>query len=146
MIIMGSKLYSSQTKDKSESSSAMYVPQRKKFGLKVHAGIFAMRMLVLPFIGRMLFRLFNMWAIPGKLLKVYYLINFSVPTANNTIMVFVVMTQLLPSLGPQLEEDVATTIFYQYMSIPLFFTLNTALALNLVFNEGPAAAAAKIAA
>lgn len=142
MIVMGSKLYSSQLKNKTDDPSALFVPLRKQFGLKVHATIFAMRMIVLPFMSRVFFRMFNMWALPGEILDVYSLVNFAVPTASNVVMVFVVMARLMPSVGSNLEEDVATTIFYQYLAVPLFFTLNTALSLDLVFNQGPVAAAA----
>ncbi len=76
-----------------------------------------------------------MWKIPGKLLGVFSLIELSVPTANATVLLIVIVSQFFPKIGPQLQDDVAATVLYQYFAVPVFFTVNTALALNLVFNE-----------
>lgn len=103
--------------------------------MKIHMSILAMRMIVLPFIGRVIYRVTQMWRIPGKMLGVFSLIEMAVPSANATVMVTVLLSQFLPNIGPQLEADVAATILYQYLAVPVFFTINTALALNLVYNE-----------
>ncbi len=124
-----------QDKTDSPVNLGLYVPARKKFGFWAHAGIVVIRLVILPFIGRAIYRGLKLWQIPGKLLGVFALIQMAVPTANNTVMVIVVTAQFLPNIGPQLEEDVATSVLLQYITLPLMLTVNTALALNIVFNE-----------
>lgn len=121
--------------EKNPDEKALFVPERKRFGIKVHLSILAMRMIVLPFVGRMIYKVTQMWRIPGQMLRVFSLIEMAVPSANATVMVTVLLSQFLPNIGPQLEADVAATILYQYAVVPVFFTVNTALALNLVYNE-----------
>lgn len=92
-------------------------------------------MVVLPLIGRTIFSLCGMSRLPSTLLGVFSLIELSVPTANATVMMIVIVSQFFPNLGAQLEEDVATTVFYQFCVLPIFFSINTSLALGLVFNK-----------
>lgn len=92
-------------------------------------------MIILPAVGRLVYSVLGMEQLPNGLIKVFAMIEMSVPTANSLVMLIVIVAQTLPVLGPHLEEDVATTILWQYVAVPIFFTLNTAAVLNLVFGE-----------
>ena len=91
-------------------------------------------MIAIPAIGRFVFITFRMNTISSNLLKVFSLVEMSVPTANAAVPLSVLLSSFLPRIGKQIEKDVATTILYQYCLIPVFFTINTALNLHLVYN------------
>ncbi len=50
-------------------------------------------------------------------------------------MAIVIASQYFPNAGKKLEDDVAKTVLLQYVAVPVILTLNTALALNMVFHQ-----------
>lgn len=105
------------------------------FGFRAHAAILVTRMVILPWIGRVIFRIFAMKELPSKLLGVFSLIELSVPTANATVMIIVIVSKFLPNIGLVLEEELASSVFYQFCVVPIFFSINTVFTLNLVFDK-----------
>lgn len=106
----------------------------EKFGIQTTISIIAMRMLLLPLLGRCLYSAFGMTeTIVNPRLGVFVLSQFNVPTANNTVIMVSIVADSLPRIGRQLREDVSRCVFWQFITTPIFLTLNTAAALSLEF-------------
>lgn len=101
----------------------------------VVAGMVLTRFVVLPFVGRLLFRLLRMseFAV-DPLLRVYLLIPFFMPTASNSVVMVQMAAIKVPHAGEKMEEALLTLIFWQYLVAPLFLTANMAIDLLFVFG------------
>lgn len=106
----------------------------EKFGIQTIIAIIVVRMLLLPLLGRYLYAAFNMSeTIVNPRLGIFALSQFNVPTANNTVIMVSIVADSLPRIGRQLREDVSKCVFWQFLTTPIFLTLNTAAALSLEF-------------
>lgn len=104
------------------------------FGVQTVLSILFVRMVLLPFLGRCLYSLFDLSEfIANPRLGIFALSQFNVPTANNTVIMVSIAADSLPRIGRQLREDVSRCLFWQFLATPVFLTLNTAAALSLQF-------------
>lgn len=106
------------------------------FGARAVGLILLLRMVALPWLGRALHRALRLSTlIQDPLLSVFTLVEWTVPTANNCIIMVSIVAERLPVLGKRLREDVSRCLFWQYALLPVFLTVNTMLALKLQFPD-----------
>lgn len=104
------------------------------FGMYSLIAIVLVRMLLLPYIGRQLYKFLDLArGISSPELRIFVLSQWNVPTANNAVIIMSIAAESLPRIGKRLREDVSKCVFWQFLLTPLFLSLNTAAALNLVF-------------
>jgi len=107
---------------------------QNRFGRRLHVMIFTLRLICMPILGRMMYAILGVWRLESKLLGMFSLMEWMVPTANSSVMAIILASQYWPEIGRQIEDDVASTLLYQTMAVPVLLTINTALALGVVFN------------
>lgn len=121
----------------SQSDHTDYVKTRsdEQFGTVTFIAIVVVRMILLPLISRILYVLLGVRnKLANPLLGVFALMEFNVPTANNTVIMITIAAESLPRIGKRLKADVSKAVFWQFLTVPLFLTLNTAAALNLQYG------------
>lgn len=110
------------------------MPQ-EEFGTQTFVVILFVRMVLLPLVAREIYRALNFSEkVHNPLLGIFGLVEFNVPTANNTVIMISIAAESLPRIGRQLRQDVSKAVFWQFLATPIFLTLNTAAALNLQFS------------
>lgn len=131
-MIVGSELHRSLTEaDRDEEEQ---LNDSHGFGMPSVWAIIALRLIVLPWIGRSVHGALGLFErIPNRLLSVFTTVEWSVPTANNVVIMVAIVAENRPVLGRRLREDVSKCLFWQYMLLPVFLTLNTTLALRMDF-------------
>lgn len=109
--------------------------EEERFGRIAVVTIIFIRMMLLPYIGRVLYSVLGLHAsINSPQLGVFALSQWNVPTANNTIIMISIAADSLPRIGRQLRADASRCLFWQFITTPIFLTLNTAEALKLQFS------------
>lgn len=104
------------------------------FGPQAILSIILVRMVLLPFVGRILYSTLGLSeVIANPRLGIFVLSQWNVPTANNTVIMASIAAESLPRIGKQIREDVSRCVFWQFLATPFFLTLNTAAALSLQF-------------
>ncbi|CAN8076853.1 unnamed protein product [Agarophyton chilense] len=133
-MIVGAELYRSLSAN-SEEPQVMKRSKEEEFGTQTFIVILLVRMVVLPMVARGLYTALNLSeAVHNPLLGVFGLVEFNVPTANNTVIMVSIAAEALPRIGRQLRQDVAKAVFWQFLATPVFLTLNTAAALHLLYE------------
>lgn len=89
------------------------------------------RLIVLPWIGR---QFDGEWIAKDALLRVFVMVEWSVPTANNAIIMVSIVAENMGVLGKRLRRDVSTCLLWQYLMLPIMLTINTMLALGQVIS------------
>lgn len=101
----------------------------------VIAGMVLTRFVLLPFVGRLLFKVFDLSLyVQDPLLRLYLLVPYFMPTASNSVVMVQMAAMRLPYAGERMEKALLTLIFWQYMVAPLFLTANMTLDLMFVFG------------
>lgn len=134
-MIVGAELHRSLTSTSSPEASPVTRPSQT-FGMFAIAIIFVIRLVLLPWLGRLLHRWLGLTqVVHDPLLSVFTLVEWTVPTANNCIIMVSIVAERLPVLGAKLREDVSKCLFWQYLALPVFLTINTTLVLWLQFPD-----------
>lgn len=132
-MIVGAELYSSLA-NSSTSETTNGKGESETFGVFAIAMIFITRLILIPWIGRQIHRWLRLTeVIEDPLLSVFALVEWTVPTANNCIIMVSIIAERLPVLGAKLRKDVSKCLFWQYMALPVILTVNTLLLLQIQF-------------
>lgn len=132
-MIVGAELHRSLVSTSSMEGSRLKRPSQT-FGTFPIAMIFVTRLILIPWIGRVIHSWLGLTkVIQDPLLSVFALVEWSVPTANNCIIMVSIVAERLPVLGASIRADVSKCLFWQYMALPFFLTCNTILLLRIQF-------------
>lgn len=132
-VIVGAELYRAMV-EPANDDVPLETRRSETFGKSTIILILIVRNVLIPLVGRAIHRVFHFkQAIPNPLLSVFVLIEWAVPSANNTIIMVSVLTEKMPALGARVRQDVSKCLFWQFVTLPLFLTLNTIQSLKLQY-------------
>lgn len=133
-VIIGAELYRAMAEPADDGASFENRPS-ETFGKSTFILTVIVRMVLLPWIGRTIHRALNLTqAIPDSLLSVFVLVQWAVPSANNAIIMVSILAEKMPVMGARVREDISKCLFWQYLTLPVFLTLNTILSLKLQYS------------
>lgn len=133
-MIVGAELYHAM-RDSLTDDSLYEIRPSETFGNGTIVLILVTRLILMPWIGRTVHRAFRLAQfIPDPLLSVFVLVEWAVPTANNAIIMVSIIAGKSPTLGARIRQDVSKCLFWQYVTLPVFLTLNTVLSLRLQYS------------